>query len=109
MLCPLFPEFNAEDFTMIIRQSLAGPNAVEIEFVGTETPLPILLGTANGNVITVPEDSYEIALDENNPDIKTMVDMSAVAELNDDATELTAQINATIIIPISCNVLAIKQ
>lgn len=101
---------DANDFTMVIRESLNGPNDVEIEFIGTATPMPILLGTAQGNTITVPQDTYEVALNPDFPDLKTPIEMSAVATLNEDETELNAEVTVIITpLTITCDVLATRQ
>lgn len=101
---------DANDFTMIIRESLNGPNDVEIEFIGTATPLPILLGTAQGDTIIVPPDTYEVALNPDKPDEKTGILMSGVATLNADGTELMAEVIVFINpFTIICDVVAIRQ
>jgi hypothetical protein len=101
---------DANDFTMVIRESLDGPNAVEIEFIGTATPLPILLGTAEGDTITVPQDTYEVALNPDFPDLKTPILMSGVATLNEDGTELMAEVTVIITpLTITCDVVATRQ
>ena len=101
---------DANDFTIVIRESLNGPNDVEIEFVGTATPLPILLGTAEGDTITVPQDTYEVALNPDFPDLKTPILMSAVATLNEDETELMAEVTVIITpLTITCDVVATRQ
>ena len=102
---------DAEGFTIQIRESLNGDNAVEIEFIGTAAPMPILLGTADADQITVPEESYSVALDPDFPDIKTDILMSAIATLSNDDNQLNATVELTLFgtITIICDVVATRQ
>lgn len=108
LLCgaPLPP---SSEFTMLITEGLSGDNAVTIEFKDTENPLPILNGTAEGNKITVPQATYKVALDKNNPNNLTDVIMESEATLSEDKKTISGTLTATISgFPVTCTYEATK-
>ena len=99
------------EFTMVISEGLSGNNDVQIEFKDTDNPLPILDGTAEGNLITVQEASYQIALNPDAPEITTEVLMSGTAEISEDGNSITGTISATVVpfpIPVTCTFTATR-
>lgn len=84
------------DFTMVVSEGLSGNNDVQIEFKDTDNPLPILNGMAEGNLITVDEASYQVALNPDAPEVTTEVLMKGIAELSEDGNTITGVITATL-------------
>jgi len=78
--CPA-PLPEESTFELEITEGLSGENAVSIEFKNLDLPVPILNGTAEGDVITVPAAVYQVPLGifPNNPDSLFDVTMSATA------------------------------
>ncbi len=103
---------NDESFTITFAEGLSDNSEVEISFENTETPLPVLTGTVDGNKITIAETETSIALDPSMPDVKTDLVYSGEAIIDDSGENLSGELRVEIVLfmqTLTCDMTAAKQ
>lgn len=109
--CPA-PLPNSEGFVMVFSEGLNDVSQVEISFQNAAVPIPILVGTVEGNVVTIDEIETSIALDPNIPDIKTTLTFSGEGTIDSSGNGLTGSITVTIVLfgqTLTCEFTATKE
>ena len=103
---------NSEGFEITISEGLSNNSEVEISFENTDTPIPVLIGTVNGNNINIPDTEASVAINPDFPEIKSTIIFSGEAQIDETGVNLSGFITAFVAIlggSATCDITAVKQ
>ena len=103
---------NTEGFTITISEGLSDNSEVEISFENVDPPIPVLIGTVNGNKINIPDTEASVALNADFPEVKSTIVFSGEAQIDEVGVNLSGFITAFVAIlnlSATCDITAVKQ
>lgn len=100
-----------EPFTMVISESLSSNAEVLITFLNLEDlTLPELSATVSGSTMVINQETVEVPLDVNNPDLLTEIEYSGEATISGDDLSGTLNTKAVLLqLSVPCDITAVKQ